>query len=129
MVGWLENDVSGAGLTIQAQLHQANGGGVASASWVGGGSTSPRVTTSPDGSLATVGWIDDNDTNAYTASFMPGQGWGQPLLLSTGASQYTAVWGTGVALASGPNAAASAVWLGVYNTNAGIKILGSTYRP
>ena len=129
LVGWLENDVAGAGLSIKAQVHQANGGGVASASWAGGGGVSPRVTMSPDGSLAMVGWIDDSDANAYTASFMPGQGWGQPLLLSTGASQYTAVGGTGVALAGGPNASASAVWLSVYNTNAGIKIRGSTYRP
>ena len=130
LVGWLENDVAGAGLTVQAQLQRANGGGVDGAAWaVGGSGSSPRVTTSPDGSLATVAWIDDGDANAYAAGFTPGQGWGQPLLLSAGASQYTAAWGTGVALAGGPNAAASAVWLGVYNTNAGIKILGSTYRP
>jgi len=129
LVGWLENDVAGAGLSVQAQLRRADGG-VDSAAWaVGGSGNSPRVTASPDGSLATVAWIDDGDANAYAASFTPGQGWGQPLLLSVGATRYTAAWGTGVALAGGPNASASAVWLGVYNTNAGIKILASSYRP
>lgn len=129
LVGWLENDVAGGGLSVQAQLHRADGG-VDSATWtVGGSSNSPRVTTSPDGSLATVAWIDDGDANAYAVSFTPGQGWGQPLLLSAGATQYTAAWGTGVALAGGPNASASAVWLRVYNTNAGIKILASSYWP
>lgn len=127
LVTWLESDISTGESTIEAEYSAATGAS-SHMSWPTGAAVPPNVALSADGSGGMIAWLDQNDYNTYAASFNPASlAWGQPLLLSKGTAQYSAVWGTGVSLACGPNQSASAVWLSVSGTNYQVKFLGSTY--
>ena len=127
LVSWLESDVAG-GKTIEAEVIPATGTR-SHVFWPTGAGVEPNLSMSPDGSLGMLAWLDEDDSNAYAVSFTPGVGWGQPLLMSSGAAQYAAVWGTGASIAAGPNRSATAVWLSVAGINAQIQILASGYLP
>lgn len=128
LVTWLESDVLANARTIEAELIPA-AGTRSHSFWPTGAGVEPSVSMSPDGSLGTLAWLDEDDYNAYAVSYTPAAGWGPPLLMSSGAAQYAAVWGTGASLATGPNQAATAIWLSVAGINGQIKILASSYLP
>jgi hypothetical protein len=128
LVTWLEIDVLASAKSIEAELIPA-AATRSHASWPTGAGVEPSVSLSPDGSLGMLAWLDEDDSNTYAVGFTPGAGWGQPLLMSSGAAQYAAVWGTGTALAAGPNQSATAVWLSVAGMYGQIQILASGYLP
>jgi hypothetical protein len=125
LVAWLETDATTGLWTIEAQLHTALGL-VDGASWGVDpqlGSPSPHVTTSSDGSLGMVGWVDNGAGSAFVASHTPAAGWAQPLLLGT------ALWDSQVMLGSGPASQASAVWLTNTAREFRYTFMGSSYLP
>lgn len=128
LITWLESDVLANGNSAEAELVPA-AAQASHASWLAGTTVPPSVALSPDGSLGTVAWLDENDYNTYAVNLDPAVGWGAPLLLSSGAARYNAVWGTGVSLAAGPNQQAATVWLGVAGINGKVNILASSYAP
>ena len=128
LITWLESDVLASANSVEAELVLAAGAS-AHASWPAGAGVEPRVALSPDGLLGMIAWLDEDDSNTYAVALTPDAGWGQPLLMSTGAAQYATVWGTGVSLAAGSNQRASTVWLSVAGMYGQIKILGSRYLP
>jgi hypothetical protein len=126
LVGWLESDTTSGLWTIEAQMLSAAGTIQATTSWSVDpqtGSSYPSVTFSQDGSVGSIAWVDNGTSNANVASFTPASGWGQPLVIGTGS------WDSQVALGSGLNANASAVWLTNTATEFKYKYMGSSYLP
>jgi len=126
LVGWLESDTTSGLWTIEAQMLSAAGTVQATTSWSVDpqtGSSYPSVTLSKDGSVGSIAWVDNGTSNANVASFTPASGWGQPLVIGTG------LWDSQVALGSGLNANASAVWLTNTATEFKYKYMGSSYLP
>ncbi len=127
LVGWLENDVSTGLWTIEAQLLSATGVVESSSSWPVDpqtGSAYPSVTMSQDGSIGSIAWVDNGTGNANAATFLtPASGWSQPLVIGTG------LWDSQIALGSGLNAKASAIWLTNTATEFKYKYMGSSYLP
>ena len=126
LVGWLESDTTSGLWTIEAQMLSGAGTVQATTSWSVDpqtGSTYPSVTFSQDGSIGSIAWVDNGTSNANVASFTPASGWGQPLVIGTG------LWDSQVALGSGLNANASAVWLTNTATEFKYKYMGSSYLP
>jgi hypothetical protein len=92
LIIWLEFDVLNNAQSIEAHLIPITG--IAShTAWPtsSGSATGPSVAMSTDGALGMIAWNDEGAYNTYSASFTPGGGWGQPLQISTGARQYTAM--------------------------------------
>jgi|GEM_PF-2647976 len=126
LVGWLESDTTSGLWTIEAQMLSAAGTVHATTSWPVDpqtGSSYPSVTLSQDGSIGSIAWVDNGTSNANVASFAPASGWGQPLVIGAG------LWDTQIALGSGLNANASAVWLTNTATEFKYKYMGSFYLP
>lgn len=132
LVTWLENDILSGNATIEAEF-LSMGELSSHMSWPTGAAVPPSVAMCVDGILGTIAWLDQNDNNVYAVSvnydMASNVTWGQPLLVSKGTAQYSAVWGTGVSLANGFNSNSTAVWLSASGANYQIKILGSTYQP
>jgi len=108
LVGWLESDMSSGLWTIEAQILSAAGAIQSSTSWPVDpqtGSSYPTVTFSHDGSIGSIAWIDNGTSDANVANYTPASGWGHPLVIGTG------LWDSQIALGSGLNANASAIWL------------------
>ncbi|MGZ8190845.1 MAG: hypothetical protein ACXWTS_06395 [Methylococcaceae bacterium] len=117
--------VSSAGNTIEARLHQVDGQ-VMTAWWYG--NSDPRVSMSPDGSVGLVGWIDDNDYSAHTASFTSTQN--QPVIWTQQPEVLLgqAVWGSQIALGTADAGHASTIWLDTTGREFVYKYLGSFLR-
>jgi len=126
LVGWLESDTSNGLWTIEAQLLSATGAVQSTSSWPVDpqtGSGYPSVTLSQDGSIGSIAWVDNGTSDANVASYTSALGWGQPLVIGTG------LWDSQIALGSGLNANASAVWLTNTATEFKYKYMGSSFRP
>jgi hypothetical protein len=134
LVAWLENDAYTGLWTIEAQLLSAGCAVSSTSSWSVDpqlGSPYPSVTMSQDGSIGSVAWIDNGTGTANVTSFIPasvasitsGTDWGQPLSIGS------ALWSGQVALGSGLNANASAVWLTNTPTEFKYKYMGSSNLP
>ena len=128
LITWLENDMLANGTSVEAEL-VLSAAAASHTSWPASTSVPPSVAMSSDGSLGMVAWLDEGDANTYAVSLTPSAGWSQAVVMSSGAAQYSAVWGTGVSLAAGENQRAAAAWLSVAGLYGEVSILGSSYQP
>lgn len=118
---WLENDYATGIWTVQSRLMQKDGQ-VLSTATESDSLSNPHATIGADGSRGQVGWVNNMDGLAYSATVVPAAGWSAAQAIGP------ALWGTDVSLGSGSAGNASAVLVTTTPTRYRYKFTGSAYR-
>ncbi|HMV54184.1 MAG TPA: hypothetical protein PLX20_05945 [Rhodocyclaceae bacterium] len=121
LLSWLETEYATGIWAVQAKTLMTDGREIQSS--IEADSLSyPHVAYAPDGTFASLAWVNNFDGIAYAAACMPGAACGpaQPV--------GPALWGTEVAIGAGNALKASAVVLANTATRYKYKYTGSAYR-